>query len=272
MDTWQKIVLILCLVLIIHYLVILIRRLSKKIMAAKFKPSLSKTRTVVSVVTSIMVFMLYFSSIGYSLHLMSVPVSAYIASASIIGLAVAFGSQGIVQDVVSGVTIILSDLFDIGEMVTISGQTGIVKQVGMRFTVLLNSDNADVYLPNRGIKHVINYPTGYSEYFVDIRLPNDEGLKQKFIERISAHVDSVQEMYPAIIRGQSSFSTRTDKYTEQQTCRVCFRLWPGDDQPIKNGFMKALYHDLKQYHNSLEEWMITLNLEIDRKRDPFKRK
>ncbi len=272
MESGQKIVLIIALVLVIHYLVIIIRRVSKRLIASKLKPSLSKTRTVVSVVTSILVFLLYFGSIGYSLHMLAVPVTAYIASASIIGLAVAFGSQGIVQDVVSGVTIILSDLFDIGDMVTISGQTGIVKQVGMRFTILLNSDNAEVYLPNRGIKHLINYPSGYSEYFVDVMLPKDEQLKQKYTERISLHIDSVLELYPAIFRGQPSFSTRKDKYTEQQLCRICFRLWPGDDAPIKNGFMKTLFHDLKQYDDTFEEWMISLYHEIDRSRDPFKRR
>jgi len=272
MESGQKIVLIISLVLTIHYLVIIIRRFSKRIIASKLKPSLSKTRTVVSVVTSILVFVLYFASIGYSLHMLSVPVSAYIASASIIGLAVAFGSQGIVQDVVSGVTIILSDLFDIGDMVTISGQTGIVKQVGMRFTILLNSDNAEVFLPNRGIKHVINYPSGYSEYFVDVILPDDEQLKSKYIERINLHTDSVQKLYPAIFRGQTSFSTRKDKYTDQQLCRICFRLWPGDDAAVKNGFMKTLYHDLKQFDDSIEEWKIALFYEIDRSRDPFRRK
>ncbi len=271
MERWQEIVLVLSLVLIIHYLVIIIRRISKRIITSKIKPSLSKVRTVISVVTSILIFGLYFSSIGYALHLMSVPVTAYVASASIIGLAVAFGSQGIVQDVVSGVTIILSDLFDIGDMVTISGQTGIIKQVGMRFTILLNSDNANVYLPNRGIKHVINYPSGYSEYFVDVILPNDDLLKQRYIERIGLQMDSVKEMYPAILRGQSSFSSRVDKYTGQQVCRVSFRLWPGNDDPLKTGFMKALYHDLKQFNDEFEEWMITLNHEIDRNRDPFRR-
>ncbi len=58
----------------------------------------------------------------------------YLASASIMGLAIGFGSQGLVQDVVTGVTLVFSDLIDVGEMVEISGQTGIVRSIGMRFT------------------------------------------------------------------------------------------------------------------------------------------
>src|SRR5690606_22150626 len=58
--------------------------------------------------------------------------TTYFASASVIALAIGFGSQGIVQDVVTGLTLIFSDLIDVGDMVEISGQSGVVRSISMR--------------------------------------------------------------------------------------------------------------------------------------------
>ncbi|MGK0470217.1 MAG: small-conductance mechanosensitive channel [Candidatus Azotimanducaceae bacterium] len=85
---------------------------------------------------------------------MNVSVTAYLASACVIGLALAFASQGIVQDVVMGVTIIFSDLLDVGDLVELAGQTGKVKKITMRYVELENALRAIVFIPNRTINNV----------------------------------------------------------------------------------------------------------------------
>lgn len=69
---------------------------------------------------------------------LGVSLTAYLASATILVLAIGFGSQGVVQDVVTRLTAILSDLFQVGDLVEISGPTALVQSISMRFTVLLN--------------------------------------------------------------------------------------------------------------------------------------
>jgi small-conductance mechanosensitive channel len=85
---------------------------------------------------------------------MNVSVTAYLASACVIGLALAFASQGIVQDVVMGVTIIFSDLLDVGDLVELAGQTGKVKKITMRYVEIENALRAIVFIPNRTINNV----------------------------------------------------------------------------------------------------------------------
>lgn len=136
----------------------------------------TKVATITGFASSSLIFAAYFGAIGFALHEMGVSLTTYLASASVIGLAVSFGSQGVVQDVITGLTVVFSDLLDVGDMVDIGGQVGIVERVHMRFTVLINFAGARVYIPNRSIANVINYQQGFIRAFLDVRLPGDRAL------------------------------------------------------------------------------------------------
>jgi small conductance mechanosensitive channel len=138
-----------------HLLVRLVRRLGQRVMASSVSSSISKVRTVTSLSVSIAVFAMYFVAVGLVLKEFGISLTAYFASATIIGLAVGFGSQGLVQDVVNGLTVVFSDLFDVGDMVEIAGQTGFVQKIGIRFRVLNNFMGAEVFIPNRTIANVV---------------------------------------------------------------------------------------------------------------------
>jgi moderate conductance mechanosensitive channel len=107
-------------------------------MGLSVKQSRRKAVSLLSLFSSSLIFIFYFAAIGFVLSEFGVPIAAYLASASIIGLAVGFGSQGLVQDVVSGLTSIFSDVYDIGDMVEISGQVGVVTRIGLRFLEIEN--------------------------------------------------------------------------------------------------------------------------------------
>ena len=62
--------------------------------------------------------------------------TTYLATASVVGFAVGFGSQGLVQDVITGLTLIFTDTLEVGDVVEISGYIGRVERVGLRFTEL----------------------------------------------------------------------------------------------------------------------------------------
>lgn len=79
----------------LHLVVVVVRRLSRKVMTMKTGAKLSKSKTIVSLATSVIVFSLYFTAIGLILRALGISLKAYLASASILGLAIGFGSQGL---------------------------------------------------------------------------------------------------------------------------------------------------------------------------------
>ena len=101
------------------------------------------------------------------------------------GLAVAFGLQGLIQDIVIGLTLVFTDAFDVGDMIELSGsgvsaQVGRVERIGLRFTVLTNFQGQRVFVPNRNIVLVSRFRAGVIRAYVDIQIP--EGLEEEVVQ------------------------------------------------------------------------------------------
>lgn len=262
-----RILAILSIVVFLHLVVIGVRRLSRSVMALRIGSKLSKSKTIASLATSVIVFALYFTAFGLILNQLGVSLKAYLASASILGLAIGFGSQGLVQDVVNGLTIVFSGLLNIGDMVEIAGQVGVVRSFGMRFTVIENSFGANVYIPNRTITNVVRYPRGYIRGLADITLPSDPEMAKQVEEKVRAIVNSTFEQLSGILVSPPSMEGRMRTASGKVFLRVKFRIWPGRGTPIETVFKQEVVYALKALDASYQDWMVTVNYEVEGKPD-----
>jgi small conductance mechanosensitive channel len=241
-----------------HLATLLIRALGRRLLLSRIH-SEAKVHTVTGFATSVIVFGIYFGAFGFVLSELGVSLTTYIASASVMGLAVSFGSQGVVQDVITGLTVVFSDLLDVGDMVDIGGQVGIVESVGMRFTVLVNFSGARVFVPNRSISNVINYPKGYIRAYMDVRLPADAD-QQAAVERSLADLArSAYEQYPGILllppTMEGSASVRAGYCYE----RIKFRIWPGQGALLERAVASAVVQAMKQIDPGFADWMVQVH-------------
>jgi small-conductance mechanosensitive channel len=248
-----------------HLLVLLIRRLGQRIMASSVSSSISKVRTVTSLSVSIAVFAMYFVAVGLVLKEFGISLTAYFASATIIGLAVGFGSQGLVQDVVTGLTVVFSDLFDVGDMVEIAGQTGIVQKIGIRFTVLINFMGAEVFIPNRTIANVVKYERGYVRAIADINLPSNPEMVKPVEDRIGSIVEATYEQFPGILMTPPTIEGRYQTSSGKEFLRVKFRIWPGQGGPLEGSFKREVVESLKTIDSTYSDWMVVLTYEVEKK-------
>ena len=250
----------------VHIIVRVIRKLHTYVSTVKLHHSLSKTRTLAGLVASVSIFAVYFVAIGIVLSEFGISLTAYFASASIIGVAVAFGSQGVVQDIVSGLTIIITDLFEIDDMVEIAGQAGIVKSITMRFTVIENAMGAEVFIPNRSVNNVINFPKGYLRCIADITLSEDSKLADQQKQTITSILESIYEQYPGIFRRPPSVEGIQTTSTGRTYLRAKFRIWPGRGGPIESHFKQEVLQSMKAIDPNYADWMISINYEVEQKR------
>jgi small conductance mechanosensitive channel len=248
-----------------HVMVRLVRRLGQRVMASSVSSSISKVRTVTSLSVSIAVFAMYFVAVGLVLKEFGISLTAYFASATIIGLAVGFGSQGLVQDVVNGLTVVFSDLFDVGDMVEIAGQTGFVQKIGIRFTVLNNFMGAEVFIPNRTIANVVKYERGYVRLLADITLPPDPATAGRVEERVREIVESTKDQFPGILITTPSMEGRQQTRSGKEFLRVKFRIWPGQGGPLEAGFKREVVESLKTVDSTYSDWMVVLTYEVEKK-------
>jgi moderate conductance mechanosensitive channel len=110
-------------------------------------------RIVVLVVAGVSLFRLVFPHLDFA---------PMFASAGIIGIALGFGAQSLIKDLLSGIFIITENQYRVGDIVDIEGAAGTVERIGTRSTVIRDVDGNVHYLPNGMISHVINKTMGYS--------------------------------------------------------------------------------------------------------------
>jgi small conductance mechanosensitive channel len=265
LNLGARLVLFLGLALSAHFLVSGIRRLTTRAMRARRTGAGRKIPTIASLVSSTLIFALYATALGFGLNELGVPLTTYLASVSIIGIAIAFGSQGIVQDVVNGVTIVLTDLFDVGDMIEIGGQTGIVERLGMRFTVLVNALGAQVFVPNRSIANVIVYPRGYVRCIADVTLAADTETAQRMEEAVRRIVTATGEQFAGILRTEPDYEGIQTTASQRRFLRIKFRVWPGRGGPIETAFKQEAVQALKVIDSNYADWMISITYEVERK-------
>ncbi len=263
-ETFRPILVVL-LAAFAHLIVYGVRRVANWIMSLRFQGSLTKTRTITSLVSSTLMFVIYFGAFGIALSELGVPIQAYLASASVVGLAIAFGSQGLVQDVMSGLTIVFTGLFDVGDMVELGGQTGIVQRLGMRYTVMTNALGAEVYVPNRSITNVVSYPRGYVRCLADITLSDDADILPKMEAAIRDLANGVHEQFPGILLTPPDIEGLNRTSSGRQFIRLKFRIWPGRGGPIETNFRQEVVQALRQFDSDYAEWKVAINYEVEQK-------
>ena len=262
----QRVGMVILIVAAGHLLVYLIRKFVPFILGRKKVGELPKLRSVISLLNSCIIFALYFGMFGFVMKEFGISLTAYFASATVIGLAVGFGSQGVVQDVVTGLTLVFSDLIDIDDMVEISGQVGIVRSIGMRFILIENPLGADVYIPNRTIANVINYPKGYVRCLVDVTLSNNPELAEKMEKVIRLMMENFTEQYPAILVAVPSIEKRMQTKAGKIYLRTKFRIWPGRGTPLETIFKQELVKSMQDILPEFTDWMVNVVYETEKKR------
>jgi hypothetical protein len=261
-NSLVRIVIIVAVIIGVHITAIAVRHLSNKFKSLATGARLSKPKTIVSLGTSMAIFVLYFVAVGLILKEFGVSLKAYLASASIVGLAIGFGSQGLVQDIVNGLTVVFSGLFNVGDLVEISGQSGIVRSFGIRFTVIENPLGARVYIPNRTIANVVRYPRGYVRGFADILLPGDPAIGKQAEERVTSIVQGIFEQFPGVLLAPPSVEGRVKTISGKEFLRVEFHTWPGRGTPVETALKQEIPYALKALDPTYQDWMVSVNYEV----------
>jgi moderate conductance mechanosensitive channel len=153
----------------------LIRRMFHRLQE---RDSISSGRalTLQSLSLNIFSYVLIFIFVVMIFEVFDYNVSALLAGAGVVGLAIGFGAQGLVSDVVTGFFLLLEKQIDVEDYVTVAGFDGIVEQVGLRTTQIRGFDGTLHYVPNREITNVSNHSRGNMRALVDIGISYDDDI------------------------------------------------------------------------------------------------
>lgn len=138
----------------------------------------ARSRTLAGLLKSVTAYVLVFLSSIMILIALGVNPWTVVSAASVIGLAVGFGAQKLVKDVISGFFILLEDQFAVGEYITVGTSTGVVDEIGMRTTRLRDEMGRLVIISNGDISTVINHSRGAVITTVEISVAPDSDINK----------------------------------------------------------------------------------------------
>ncbi len=131
-------------------------------------------RTLASVIQGVGVFVILFLSISAVLLDVNINIGPLLASAGVVGLAIGFGAQTLVKDVINGFFILMENQYDVGDVVKIAGVAGSVERLTLRRTVLRDADGSLHTIPNSEIKIVSNLTRDWTQTAMHVAVSYQE--------------------------------------------------------------------------------------------------
>ncbi|SHF44005.1 mechanosensitive ion channel family protein [Desulforamulus putei] len=137
----------------------------------------SRAQTLTGLLKSVLRYGVYFVA-TMSIIEIFIPNAAktVLAGAGILGLAVGFGAQNLVRDIITGFFILFEDQYAVGEYVTVAGVTGTVEEIGLRVTKVREFGGQLHIIPNGIITMVTNFNRGGMQAMVEIGISYEENI------------------------------------------------------------------------------------------------
>lgn len=109
---------------------------------------------------------------------MGLNLAPLLASAGVLGVALGFGAQNLVQDFLAGVFMLVEDQYGVGDVITVDGTTGTVEQVSLRVTRLRDVNGVVWHIRNGTIKQAGNESHGWARAVVDFPVPYQRDIPE----------------------------------------------------------------------------------------------
>jgi small conductance mechanosensitive channel len=173
---------------------------------AIFVPKKAQTGTTMLLLKSFIRNALGFVGLLFILTAWGVDSVTLLASVGLIGLVVSFGAQSIVEDIISGLFLIIEKQFSVGDIIIIDDFRGKVMEIGLRTTKFLDLGNSDLKIVNNSqVKNVINASINLSTAVTEVGIAYEVDLEK--LEDLIAKdfIPEFKKKYVAILEGDVTY-------------------------------------------------------------------
>lgn len=166
----------------------------------KINTDINRVNTLKGLVLSLVKYVIYFIAFT-TIAKLFVDITGLVATAGIGGLAIGFGAQNLVRDIITGFFILFEEQFNVGSLIQLDGISGIVEEMALRVTKIRDF-NGDLHIiPNGEIKKVTNKSNGKMRALVEMSISYEEDIDHA-IEVLSEACEKIKEENPnSILEG-----------------------------------------------------------------------
>lgn len=197
--------------------------------------------SVISVVVTVVVIIM-------SLAEFDVDVTPLIASAGIVGVALAFGAQSLVSDLLAGLFMLVENQYNVGDRVELGAlgnvlAAGTIEEVGLRVTTLRDDDGKLWYVRNGQILRVANESQGWSLAVVDVALAPETDLSEvrDLVEDLVVTALAEPALAGAVLPDRAPTVRVSDISATSAVLQVRAHAMPGENQRVASVLRRRLY-------------------------------
>ncbi|AVP35929.1 mechanosensitive ion channel family protein [Staphylococcus felis] len=205
---------------------------NKSSKSAKYKSSRAKrSKTLITLVQNVVGYIVWFITLTTVLSKFGISVESILAGAGVVGLAIGFGAQTLVKDVIAGFFIIFENTFDIGDYVGIKNNSapiaeGTIKSIGLRSTRVLSITGELCTIPNGTMSEVTNYSVTNGVSIIDIPISINEDLN-KVERKMEEFLKTIPKKYDLFIAVPEVWGVN-EINSYQATMRIAGETLPGE--------------------------------------------
>jgi moderate conductance mechanosensitive channel len=201
-----------------------------------------RSRTITTVLRSTLVAVIWLVVLVTVLGELGVNIGAFVATATIIGGALAFGAQTLVRDVIAGFFVIAEDQYGVGDVVDLGHASGTVEQVTLRITRVRDGEGRVWFVPNGQIQRVANLSQEYSNAVLDIPFPIATPLAEATgaLHRALEQFDHDELLQRPTVLGVHEVGD--DRFE----LRISVRCSPGEQSNVRRSLRARLVEEIQQ--------------------------
>lgn len=139
-----------------------------------------RAKTLSTLLKSVVLYIIYFFAGIMILQILGVETAPIVATAGLASLALGFGAQNLVRDVITGFFIIMEDHFAVGDYITTAGVSGIVEEMGLRITKIRDFEGQLHVIPNSRMEQVTNFMGDRMRVMLDVHIAYEADMGKAF--------------------------------------------------------------------------------------------
>jgi small-conductance mechanosensitive channel len=200
---------------------------------------------------------------------MFIDVGPILAGAGILGLAVSFGAQSLVKDIISGFFILSENQFAVGDVIEAGGKSGVVEKMTLRVVVLRDLEGRMHVIPNGEIKVVSNSTRGWSRAVVDVTISYEQDVDRALVViKDEAAQFSTDKAWSAQLDGAVEVPGVEDLGNTGVKIRTLIRTQPGSQWNAGREFRLRLLRRLEREGIAIPVAQPTVRLKVERVGSP----
>lgn len=227
----------------------------------KIKSNEKRSETLHKLIRSAIRYTIYFIAFFQILSTLGINTTSIVASAGIASVAIGFGAQSLVKDIISGFFIILEGQFDVGDEVKLYNQAafiagGSVMSLGLRSTKIRSGNGEIYFIPNGSINQVINYSLTYNLAEVKFSIQIDETIEaiEERIQKILDVANNNDKYHNFMYKNDKLHVNNIEQIADNiLTLNIVGKAKVGKKQSVETMLRKDFFNEFKEKLTLLEE-------------------